>query len=295
MPAALLLIYAIRRVSTNVNMPWQWGIAGVSIGFLPWLHQRFALTSAALGLVLLYRAARTRDVGAIALGGLPIVAGALSIVSYNLWLYGSPIQNTSDHAGFSGASGTLNGLFGLLLDAQWGLLVVAPVYVWALTGVPSWFAARRDTLLVAAAAIVPYIAVVSSYRVWWGEWGPPARYLVPIAPIAAAPICCLITRFRIPGRVAIVATALPGIALTVIAVRDLQRMYHHPDGYNKLVGRLGELVGVELNSVLTVFQPYAQDSLSSRILAAAVLATIVTGITTALHVRRSARRAWHVS
>jgi hypothetical protein len=274
-PAALMLIYSVRRITSPSNNLLQWAVSGSAIAMLPWLHQRFAPTAAVLGLMLGIRAIRNRDAWIAMSGGIPIVLGALTIISYNMWLYGTPMQNTGDHAGFSDGPGTVNGLFGLLLDAQWGLLIAAPVYALALVGVPFWIRAHRWTALTAVAAVIPYIAVVASYQVWWGEWGPPARYLVPVAPLAAAPICCLWRRYSLPGRILVSLVAIPGAVLTLVALGDPQRMYHHPDGHNKLVGRFGEIMSVDLASHLVAFQPLAQDALPARVLASVIMVGVI--------------------
>ena len=75
-----------------------------------------------------------------------------ALILYNEWLYGQPYQNTHDHAGFNHLAGTVNGFFGLLVDAQWGLLIAAPVLVLAIAAVPWWWVAARRTVVIAGAA-----------------------------------------------------------------------------------------------------------------------------------------------
>jgi hypothetical protein len=263
-PAALLLIYAIRRFSASQNAWWQWLLAGCAVGFLPWLHQRFAPTAAVLALVVLARAAWTRAIDPL-LPLLPVGAIGIGLVAYNYWLYGGPVQNAADHAGFSDITGTVNGGFGLLLDAQWGLLIAAPIYLLAAMCLPSWIRANRETAAVALLAIVPYIVIVASYQVWWGEWGPPARYLVPVAPLAAGPIAAWLSHSGRVARAAATIAALPGVVLTLIALSDLQRLYHHPDGSNNLYVRLSEILHIDLAGKLVAFQPFARAPLNERL------------------------------
>jgi hypothetical protein len=270
-PAALLLLYAIRRLAASQNAGWQWTLAGAAIGFLPWLHQRFVPTAVILAGVLLYRVLRGRQFRSAALGvGLTSIGGVLLLV-YNLWLYRSPFQSTNDHAGFNGPTGTLNGSFGLLLDAQWGLLIVAPIYLLVLAALPFWVRASRWTAVLAMAAVLPYLAVVAAYRVWWGEWGPAARYLVPIAPLAAAPLCAWLARSRIVTRVAIAMIWAVGLVITSVGFADPQRFYHQPNGVNRLTSVIDDRLGTHISASLVAFQPYALSPRNERIGASLLL------------------------
>lgn len=51
-PAALLVIYAVRRLSANHNNLAQWLATGAAVGFLPWLHQRFAVVSVVFAIAI---------------------------------------------------------------------------------------------------------------------------------------------------------------------------------------------------------------------------------------------------
>ena len=274
-PAALLLVYAVRRLSATRNTAAQWALTGAAIGFLPWLHQRFGLTALALGLVLLARWARRVPWRELAWALTPLAIGGLSIVLYNEWLYGQATQSTADHAGFNDAAGTLNGAFGLLLDAQWGLWIVAPIFVLALAALPWWFTAARSAALTACVAATPYLLLVAAYNVWWGEWGPAARYLVPLAPLAAGPLCAWLSRATRSGRVFTAVVWSFGALLTLIGLRNPQRFYHQPDGFNHLLGRLGDVLRLPLAEHLVAFQPFALASRFDRLLIGA-LATLTT-------------------
>ncbi|MDW8060520.1 MAG: hypothetical protein RMK01_10650 [Thermomicrobium sp.] len=270
-PAALCLVYAVRRLAARGNHWWQWMLAGGAIGFLPWLHQRFVFSAALLGAVALGRAVaarRGRGRGPDWPGALwavgPALAGGLGILAYDLWLYGQPYQSTADHAGFSGPLGTLNGAAGLLLDAQWGLLVAAPVYGLALVALPWWWARVPRLAALALAVTLPYLGLVAAYRVWWGEWGPPARYLVPVAGFAVGPLASWLAAGG-RGRAALAAVLWTwGALLSAIGYFDPQRFYHHPDGVNKLYRTLDAWLGTGLADRLVPFQPFAAVPVDER-------------------------------
>lgn len=264
-PAALLLIYAIRRTAAPDNREWQWLLAGSAVGFLPWLHQRFAPTAALLAALLFLKILRDRDVLVnAALCLLPIAVGGVSLLIYNLYLYGALVQPSEDHAGFNRLVGTLNGGFGLLLDAQWGLLIAAPVMLLALAAVPRWYEAVPKLAGTALLVVAPYLVIVAAYKVWWGEWGPAARYLVPVVPLAAGPLACWLASARLRSRLLAYALWLPGLLQTVVGYQDPQRFYHHPDGRNNLIARLGEELGLDLQRLLVAFQPYSIAPLPAR-------------------------------
>ena len=285
-PAGLCFLYAVRRASEPANRWWQWLLAGSAIGFLPWLHQRFLISAALLGAVLLGRAVAARagrgwgaDWPAALWGVLPALVGGLGILSYDLWLYGKPYQNPADHAGFSGPLGALNGAFGLLLDAQLGLLVVTPVSLVALATLHWWAARQPRRFWLTVGVVAPYLALVATYRVWWGEWGPPARYLVPVAGFAVAPLASWLATAR-PWQWLIAGLTWSwGALLSVVGYLDPQRFYHHPDGVNELYRTLDSWLGTQLVERLVPFQPYAaapaEERLRAALLAVAALLALV--------------------
>ena len=94
------------------------------------------------------------------------------------------------------------GVAGLLLDAQFGVLGVAPVFALALFGL-AWMvrgdssaagapvgsrAGGRIVAVAIAVAFVGYTVASSSYQMWWGGASAPARFLVPMLLPMALPI-----------------------------------------------------------------------------------------------------------
>jgi hypothetical protein len=141
----------------------------------------------------------------------------------------------------SSLAGWTNGLLGLLLDQQWGLLIHAPVYALVGAGAVAlaqrWPAALGWLLLV----VVPYYAFIGAYNQWWGEWCPPARYLTTLAPLAAAPLGALWGRDRTPITALLtVALSVPGAAVMLAFLADPQLMYNHPIGRSMLLLALSE-------------------------------------------------------
>jgi hypothetical protein len=273
-PAALFLVYAWRRLRLSAraqqqgqpdwqpNGPLRAMLIGGCIGILPWLHSLYLALSFMLVLYWLmggrnffgklragWRDRSTFRLNWRGLGpsGWPPVTTIFLLVPlillgglflyYYMWLYGSPLPNTQDHAGFAAPWDIPLGLLGLLFDQKYGLFIYGPFYLLAFTGLvhmgrstadPEENAARRSDLAWLAAVSLPYVLIIGDYNQWWGEWGPPARYLVPVLPLLAVPLSlalCELNRslfFKIFGGVATVWT----LAVSVLYMYNPHLMYN---------------------------------------------------------------------
>lgn len=142
---------------------------------------------------------------ALAFFFMPIILLGAFFVSFYIHFYGTPFPNTQDHAGFAPLTDIPAGLLGLLFDQKYGLLIYGPFYLLAFSGL--WLmarrqsdatetAARRSDLIWLALVAVPYLLIMSDYKQWWGEWGPPARYLVPVVPLLAVPLSLALAELK---------------------------------------------------------------------------------------------------
>ncbi|HXH05973.1 MAG TPA: hypothetical protein VNI83_05210, partial [Vicinamibacterales bacterium] len=218
----LLRLGAARRAGIAVA-PGTLARAGAMLALLPWLHTRFALLAAVLATAALLRLPRSRDglCGAAALLAVP-AASALAWFGYFYVLYGTPDPNapygtfmrTQSHPSF-----ITGGLAGLFFDQQFGLLVYAPVYaaaVWGLLALwrrPGELPGAGDRRLVVELILLaaPYLAAVTTLRMWWAGWSAPARFLVPLLPVGA--VLCAVAWQTARGRAAR-AAALGAAAVT---------------------------------------------------------------------------------
>ncbi|MFL5734786.1 MAG: PA14 domain-containing protein [Chloroflexia bacterium] len=270
LPAALLVIYAFRRIWLGNNNRLQLLLIALCLAFLPWLHYRFLPLTVALFLYYLYRAGllrsayyilrkRRRLEGSTIEGGdarnaqyailagsrarglgiilTPLVASGLLLMGYFYFLYGQPWPNLADHAGTSDLAGTVRGVAGSLIDEQWGLFVAAPIYILAIVGVVLMLTRRewRGDLLWIGIVFVPYLGVVANYAQWWGEWCPPARYLTSILPLLALPFARSLSNIRGVIYKAIFGVLL-ALSLGVVAgfVYQPKWMYNQPTGEAQL-------------------------------------------------------------
>jgi hypothetical protein len=164
---------------------------------------------------------------------LRIFAGGLAMglvfFAYNTAAFGSPF-----HVGYSSEEGFVGmkaGFFGIstpsfarllaILGGRYrGLLPLAPVVaampfgLLALARVP----ARRRAVVTAFAVIAFYFLLNASYFYWEGGWAYAPRHVMPTLPFLALGLAPLWDSWGRAGRAVLLAAALTGAALTIIAV-----------------------------------------------------------------------------
>ncbi len=242
LPAAALALRAYRRLRERVRL----GEAGLALALLPWLHPRLLALALPLALGLAgWGRRRTRS------WLVPLLLGWGGLALFYLWLYGHPWPNPRDHQGFAFGWGTFLGLWGLLVDRQWGLLPHAPVYLLAALGLlaalvdePPW---PRGIFLL----LLPYALLVASYRVWWGEWGPPARYWVPLLPFLAEPGAWALRHLTRRGLGILAPLALWSWGISFLWVLHPWWRYGQPDGLGFLWGNLPAVLSLFFPSLVT--------------------------------------------
>ncbi len=183
-PAALLVAIALRQATRlRTSGVGRALLVGLLLGFLPWLNVRYVLLAIVVGLFALWQGPRGRSVAALLAPGL-LSAAAIALYHHALYGFYDPRLVYGRRPEF--ALGTLpEGLPGLLLDQEFGLLIYAPVFALCVPGlVYLW---RRDRRL--AAVVVAGIALTAftagTWHMWRGGFNPPARFLVPVLPLLA--------------------------------------------------------------------------------------------------------------
>jgi hypothetical protein len=284
--AALAIIYAFRRSREAENTTAQWFGIGLALATLPWLHARFV--PAVIGLTCLLipvwwrERSRERRLAAI----VPPLIAAQVLLAYYLIIYGKPYPSAEDHAGFNWPHEMVNAAFGLFLDEQWGLLIHAPLYLLAFAGMITLWQRHRPEAKALLAVLLPYLAMIAFYRVWWGEWGPAARYLAPIAPLAIAPIAAWVRAVRRPvAVVGIALLALPGFVIMAGLLKFPQLMYNHPDGHSALFTSWAHRFEREWPKVIPSFQFYSPSPLPTRAIWSLLLVGIICALALLGHLR----------
>ncbi len=219
MPGALVLALVFHRLvfvrDWTTRQAW---IVGLMLATLPWLHQKFLPVWLVLVLtaVLAARgASRAAWVGLL----LPQAATLYLTALYNFAITGSvrpdalflawgPAGVTSARLG--------QGLLGLLFDARYGILPMAPLYL--LAGAGKLLGGLRRFAPVLPAAAVYYLTVASADN-WAGAVSNLGRYFLPLAPLAVALVAIALD--RIGSRRGALALALMLAAWTAVFAHAL--------------------------------------------------------------------------
>ncbi len=193
LPAALLVIYAFRRIRLWQNTWWQTALLTLSIASLPWLHYRYIPLAGILTLFYFYMSVLGKPKLATWLrhyAALPLLlfVSALGIFGWSYTLF----HEFTIKAGYlerNDATDTILAGLGLFIDQRFGFLTTAPVFLLAGVGLiimgleKRW---RLDLIVILAVAI-PYLGLLANFKYWWGIWAPPARYFIAILPLFALP------------------------------------------------------------------------------------------------------------
>jgi hypothetical protein len=172
-----------------------WGLHGVALALLPWMHTRFAALAGPLAVVILLRMPRSRQ-GVVRAGAFlaaPAVS-ALAWFGYFYVIYGTP--NPAAPWSPPGSSRLIaggswrfipGGLSGILFDQQFGAVLYAPIVIVGVAGWLVMLANRRRLALEMAAIAVPYMLVTTQLWIWWGGWSVPARLWTPLIWLGGVP------------------------------------------------------------------------------------------------------------
>jgi hypothetical protein len=190
-PASVLCLVGIWAIVEPARVR-RWSLALVAVGlvWLPWLHTRYVVLAAGLGLAIVLDRAwrgRARDLVWFV---VPAATGAAAWFTFFWVIYGTPSPAAPYGAYTQVAWRHIPpGLLGLLVDQQFGLVASAPVMLLALaslrwlprvTGVLGATGRPRAVAAVLVIAAVAYVLLTASYRMWWGGLSAPARFLAPL-------------------------------------------------------------------------------------------------------------------
>lgn len=182
-PGTLLLLLALRLLLSEPG-PLAAGLAALASAALPWLHVKLIPAAAALGLLAVWR---LRGRARLAFVVVAAACAAAYLAFYAqvygapspLALYGSKLPKKVKR------SSALESLTGLFLDGSYGLLATAPVFVLGLQGLLAvrrlWNRELGALLGLGLALLLPLLV----WQTWWAGHCPPARFLVPLAPLLA--------------------------------------------------------------------------------------------------------------
>jgi len=238
MLGALFLAVALRAILLRPPTSARGAFAlGVLLAFLPWLHQKFLPVWALLALMAVVRLVdslvTTRELMAFV---LPQVVSLYLTALYNFAVTGSVRPDALYLAwGPAGVNSSRwgQGLFGLGLDARYGLLPYVPIYLFALAGLLLPGRAAR-VLRGGSIPIVVYYLTVAAADNWSGAVCNLGRYVMPALPYAAALIAL---GLFVAGRRGVTAVFLAFAAWSALFARLLWNDPHAANDCALLLAR----------------------------------------------------------
>jgi hypothetical protein len=215
-PGALALTEAVRNAGKR-----RWGWMLLWLAALSLLKIRFALVALAMIAIVIVSARPNRRV-AIAAAVVAIVPMAVA------WLMtGNPLNIHDASELVLGPWWKYpRGAFGLLLDAQAGLLFQAPFWFAGFLGLLLFRRELPEPVRWAVLAAIPYLVLLFPRDEWHGGWAPPLRYLTVFMPLFAVGAALLARRAA--GWIAPV-----GVASLILVVHGLAwpwRLFHIANG-----------------------------------------------------------------
>jgi hypothetical protein len=273
--AAVLLALRAEALSTRALVA-----ASLALAVLPWLHSRFAVTAAALGLIIVVRQLGRPDrLSRVAAFAVLPVLGASAWFAFFYVIYGTP-NPTAPYGGYtqSAVANVPRGLTGLLIDQQFGILVNAPVYLCVVAGLVALVRRKPSAAITLAVVVVPYAIAAAFYYMWWGGYVSPARFLasvlLPLAMPAAAWFAASPRTARIVGLGGLLLSLM--IAAAIAGVDRGALLYNVRDGSANVLRWASPLVDLT-SGFPSLFQttPLAALGRMSLWLLAALLTTAV--------------------
>jgi hypothetical protein len=215
---ALLVVFAVRAVLMDRPSGTRVALASAGLGYLPWIHGRFVIFTAFLGVMLVARAGGRpwrswRSWRAYLPAAAPMALIVIALELFNVTHYHSLSPAPGNEALGDGLFqiAPQTGLAGLLFDRQFGLLSHFPLLALAVPGMV--LATRRRVApkhLVLLGTVVMYVLAVATFKTWWAGWSPPGRLLAVLTPLLAYYVAVVLQRLH-----SWVATTLAGFAAMV--------------------------------------------------------------------------------
>ena len=297
--AASIMTGVVALVAFEVSVPgdrgpeawpwWRWMLHGTALALLPWLHTRLVVAACMLGLLIAARLIVRRG-GWLKLVWFAIVPAASAAAWFGFFkvIYGTFSPSAPyGHYTQTRAAHIPVALPALLFDQQFGLLTNAPVYALALFGLLVVMAKRPRLGFDLGVLVVPYALVVAAYRMWWGGWSAPARFLVPMLPVLGVPAAVWWSRQRSAGRATgAIALGLGTLTtLTMVFADGGWLIFNDRDGYSRLFDWLVPLVDVP-RGLPSYFRTMPDEALRQAAAWAVVLLVAFAGLWALRRVRQ---------
>ena len=235
-PFALFVTACVVLVWTREGRAWGWQESAtvVMLGWLPWVHRKFAFYVLVLLAILVWR--RRHDIQSLPLLTKGLLAAAfvippLLLMAWSVYQWGNLGGGLARSGLPLSTSGVIEGVPALLVDRENGLMWWSPVYL--LLPAALWLRRRESWMwIVAAFALI----MPGAGHQWWAGFSPAGRFLVPLAPIA-----CLIAMPIVRSallRAAALVLLVPQAILTAYAWQHPRLLWPQGDGENRVLAIL---------------------------------------------------------
>lgn len=234
--SAAALAAAVFLLSARRDAGWgTLAATGCAAALLPWLHPKF-LPLALVGLALsVLRPSSRRHVWAARVAALLLFTLSLAGLAWHFHaLYGRASLSAAYGPGFASDVSLARapwGLPALFFDRQFGLCVIAPLWVLALPGFAALARARLGDTLRALVLAGATLGVGASFSMWWGGACPPGRFVVPALPALALALAPAFRR----RRDAAVGLLAAGLAVLLLAAHTPRALHNRADGQSGLL------------------------------------------------------------
>lgn len=196
LPGALIVSYLFLVISIlprTQQIPFLKRILiGIIIAYLPWLHIRFMIFVILILAYLWYKAGFKNSLPVI--GIVMLFIGLIHI--YMKILFGKLSIFAQYFSIDAGVKYTLQGLFGNMIDARFGLFLYSPYYIFLGAGLYFLYIKNRQLFFWWILFTMPLIIGVSSFYHWHGGCCPPLRYIIPVIPLFALPVGSILNIYK---------------------------------------------------------------------------------------------------
>lgn len=234
---------------------WFW--RGTAMALLPWLHTKFIVFLAIFVVGLLGRLRHQRRLAAAFTLPIALSLAAWFVSFYVIYGTINPEAPYGDYTRLYVINENIpRGLLGLVFDQKFGLLVYAPLYLFAMAGGCHLLRESRARYFGVLLVLITGAFIGSTARLymWWGGSSAPARFLVPVLPCLAPMVAIGVARASgVVGRGLLGVWLAIGLGVALVGSLWPSELYlfSHPRGY----GRLAELIqaGAPLTATLPTF------------------------------------------
>ncbi|MDO8690483.1 MAG: hypothetical protein Q7R39_10830 [Dehalococcoidia bacterium] len=245
-PAALIILTAwILAFEFESQRPRHFFAVALLVGALPWFHVKYLAASLAILVVCVIKHRRAIfEARNLIPMGIPIASSLALLAVFFNYVYGSPSPFAPYAAPVVGFHPETfgDGMAGLWLDQEFGLLTHSPVYLFGLLGVGKLVWDRKYGLVIALAVVFGSVYLPSAaHGSWWAGQSFPVRFFLPVLPVLSIPTAYLLSGTRTkPVFIGFGALAAISITVAMFGVVNPRLLLDDANGTSKFWAAAGQ-------------------------------------------------------